>query len=71
MGNNEAKKTMRFWIFAGIAAIASSQLPLLLKKQQQEENQTKEPKKKKSKWMKFLIGAVLFVVILWLFDYFI
>lgn len=72
MGNNEAKKSMRFWIITGIAAIAASQLPLLIKKKQRnEEDQPQQQQKKKPKWMMFLIGAFLFGVILWMFDYFI
>lgn len=71
MGDNEAKKTMRFWIISGIAAIAASQLPLLLKKKQPKDDQAQQPQKKRPKWMMFLIGAVLLGVILWLFDFFI
>ncbi|QRG65197.1 hypothetical protein [Brevibacillus choshinensis] len=71
MGKDEAKKTMRFWIFAGIAAIAASQIPMFLKKgDPQEDGQTQEQPKKKPVWMKYLIGAVLLGLILWLFDYF-
>lgn len=73
MGNNETKKTMRFWILSGIAAIVASQLPLLFKKKQQQGiDQSKQPEqqKKKPRWAMLLLGAILVGIILWLFDYF-
>lgn len=79
MGNNEAKKTMRFWIFSGIVAIAASQLPFLvkMKKQQPDSNQSQQQqqqkKKKRPLWIKLLFGAVIAVIIriiYWLFDFF-
>ena len=72
LGKDETKKTMRFWIFAGIVAIAASQIPILLKTgNQQADEQSQEQHKKKPHWMLFLFGAILLVLILWLFNYFI
>lgn len=72
MEKDQSKKTMRFWIFAGIVAIAASQIPMFLKKESHQENdQTQEQQKKKPNWKLFLVGALLLGAILWLFDYFI
>jgi hypothetical protein len=72
MGSNEARKTMRFWIFSGIVAIAASQIPLYMKKKQQPgRNQTeREQRKKRPLWKTFLFGAAFLGMILWLFDFF-
>lgn len=76
MEDNETKKTMRFWIFSGIAAIAASQLPLLFRKKQpkeQEKSQGQEQVQAKQQgnstiWaVLLLLGAAVAGVILWLF----
>jgi drug/metabolite transporter (DMT)-like permease len=76
MGDNEAKKTMRFWIFSGIAAIVASQLPLFIKKRKQpdsNQSQQQQQRKKRPLWIKLLIGAVIGLMIrmiFWLYDFF-
>ncbi|WP_391557090.1 hypothetical protein [Robertmurraya sp.] len=62
MGKNETRKTMRFWIFSGVAAILASQLPFMLKKDDQKDNQRQ--RKKIVRWVMLLVGAVLLGVIL-------
>ncbi|MEJ8545973.1 hypothetical protein [Brevibacillus borstelensis] len=68
MKDNETKKTMRFWIFSGIAAIAASQLPLLFKKKKpKEEEQAQQQQGKRPSWTMLLLGAAVIGGILWLF----
>ncbi|WP_134686177.1 hypothetical protein [Brevibacillus migulae] len=73
MENNRAKKTMLFWIFTGVVAIVSSQIPLYLRQQskQPEESvhQIEQPQKQKGKWWLIAIAAVLFVLAVWMFRH--
>lgn len=62
MGKNETRKTMRFWIFSGVAAILASQLPFMLKKDDQKDNQRQ--RKKTVRWVMLLVGAILLGIIL-------
>ncbi|WP_232697435.1 hypothetical protein [Brevibacillus daliensis] len=52
------KKTMRFWIFSGIVAIAASQLPLILKNRKQDV-QEKQQQQKRPWWLRLLIWTFI------------
>jgi len=69
--NNRAKKTMLFWIFTGVVAIVSSQIPMFLHKGQiteQPERQGQPQQKRKVKWWLLALVIILFVVALWIFE---
>jgi len=71
--NKDTRRTMRFWIISGIAAIAASQIPLLLRKKRpapaQAPAQPADNPKRKARWVWWLLGAIALALLLWwLFD---
>ncbi|GAA4706972.1 hypothetical protein [Brevibacillus fulvus] len=69
MSKNEAKKTMRFWIFSGVVAMLAAQIPFLLKillPPSAIDQAIPQQPSRKWIWLLLAIILILLAVIVWL-----